>query len=587
VQAGLRIVPIRGTRIVHVRFRSPDPDVAAEVANGHARQYIEQSLELRYLASEEATEWLGERLNEERQRVEQSEAVLQTYREQHDVVSLEEGQDIIVQRLADLNAAATRAKTDRIASEAQYRQLMGLQQDRAALDTLPAILANPIIQEIKLDLARLQRDYAQMSETLGERHPSLTEKRSALETTAARLDREMTTVVEAIRNEYRAAVALEDSLTALLEEQKQEALALNRRDIEYGVLMRDAESTRLVYENLLQRANETGVARELRASSIRLIDPAEPPGGPVSPRRGFNLAMALLTGSLLGLGFAFLREHVDDRIKTPDDISTHLGLACLGLIPEVPAKPGQDHPLMTGPVPASFLESVRALRTSVVSRALGGGLESMMVASAEAGEGKSLVAANLAIALAEAGQRVVLIDADLRQPAIHGIFGARSSPGLADVLARSVGLEEVLRATETPGLSLIPAGHPARNAPELLGSPRFQKLLETLRGRFDWAIIDSAPVLTVTDASVVASRTSGVVFVVGAEMTSRRAAGLALERLQQSGGVIVGGLLNRANLERHAFYFAPYSSQEYGSASPVADSRHQGIFGRLASAREA
>lgn len=560
---GLLILPVRGSRLVNVRFRSPNPKLSAEIANAHARQYIEQSLENRFLVSKEATEWLDRQLAEERKRVEQSESALQAYREEHDALSLKDGQDIVVHKLSDLNAAVTRAKTNRIQQEAQYRELQAVQNDRSAVDSIPAILSNSFIQELKGDLARAQREYAQLSETLGERHPTLIEKRSAVETTEKRLAAEVAQVVESVRNAYQAALAEETSLMRALEEQKREALALNRRGIEYAALEREAESVRLVYQSLLQRAKETGVSRELRATNIRIVDLAEPPGGPATPRTQFNLLMSLFTGTLLALGAAFFVELLDDRVKTPDDLRGHFGLPFLGLVPEVRSKDRSKASLLQRDAPPSFVEAVRALRTSVVSSSGVKDPRSIVVASAASGEGKTLVASSLAIALAQAHHRVLLIDADMRRPSVHGIFGRGLEPGLSNVLAGTATLGDALRATTVPGLTVLSAGAATLKAPELLGSALFKELFHIVQEHFAWVIVDSPPVLDVTDASVVARRASGVVFVVGAGMTSSRRARLAIEELQHAGGHVLGTVLNRAKLEHHSFYYSPYARGEY------------------------
>ena len=562
----LQILPVRGSRLVNVRIRSSEPKLAAEVANAHARRYIEENLELRFAASKQASDWLAARLAEERERVERSEAALQAYREKHDAFSLAEGQDIVVQKLTELNTAVTRAKTNRIEQEARYRHLVAVRADRRDLDAVPAILSNPLVQQLKVDLARLQREYAQLSETLGQRHPTLTEKRRAIEAGEIRLQAEISKVEQSLESEFRTAVAEESSLTRSLEEQKREALALNRSGIEYGVLKREADSVRLVYETLLQRAKETGVSRDLRASSIRIIDPAQPPSGPVKPRKTLNMLFALLGGCLLGLGLAFVVECFDDRIRTAEELRGRIGLAVLGLIPQIQSRPGVP-PVLHEDVPASFLEAFRSLRTNVLSASAGDGVQSVVVASANAHEGRTTVAANLAVALAQAHQRVVLIDADLRTPGVHALFWQDLEPGLSDVLTGRAPLDQILRSTRVPGLSLITAGGSPPNAPELLGW-RFASLLDALSDRCDWAIVDSPPALQMADAAVLARSASGVILVVGSSMTARLDAIRVMEQLQRV-GLCIGTVLNRATREWHGPDFLSIHRRWRGRRTPV------------------
>jgi succinoglycan biosynthesis transport protein ExoP len=572
VRGGLQVFPIRGTRMVQLRFRSSDPQTAAEIANAHAKQYIEHSLEKRFLASEEATKWLDAQLADERKRVEATESALQSFREQHDALSLAEGQNVVVQKLADLNAAVTRAKTTRIERETQYRELLQAQGDSAALDAFPAILSNPFIQQLKGDLVGLQRDYARLSETLGDLHPTMVETRTALETMEKRLAAEIARLVESVRTTYQAALTDEQSLTHALDEQKREATALNRRGIEYAALQREAESVRLVYQALLQRAKETGVSRELRATNVQIVDLAQPPRQPVFPRTRLIMLMSLLVGTLLAVGAAFLMEMLDDRIKVPGDVTGQLGQPLLGLVPEKRVRGARRVSLGQHDPPPMLVEAFRALRTSVMSTVRADGPRAILVASATQGEGKTHVAGNLAVALAQAQQRVLLLDADLRRPSVHEQLGHRLEPGLSNVLAGTATLSEALQSGSVPGLTVLSAGNPTDKAPELLGSRLFNDLLNILREHFTWVIIDSPPCLMVTDASIIA-RTTGVVFVVGSAKTRGRAARAALDELQSAGGHILGTVLNRAQIERHAFYFAPYSSGGYLSSleAPAGD----------------
>jgi polysaccharide biosynthesis transport protein len=564
LRAGLRITPVRGSRMVDIRFRSTDPELAARIANAHARAYIEQNLEHRFVMSTEATEWLDKQLAEERQRVHQTESALQAFREQNDAVSLKEGQDIVVQKLADLNGAVTRAKTNRIEKEAQHRAIVAARNDLKALDSFPAILENAFIQQLKGNLATLQREDAELSEVLGDQHPTLLEKRSALATTERRLNAEISRVVDSVERAFQAARAEETSLMQALEQQKREALTLNKRGIEYAALEREAESIRQVYQSLLQRAKETGVSRELRATNIRIVDPAEVPGRPVTPRRAFNLLMSILLGGFLAFGGTFLIEALDDRIKSPDEVRGELGLAFVGVVPEVKARREGGGPLLEQDVPSSFAEAVRSMRTSVVMSAdMSKTSRIILVASAGQGEGKTLVACNLAVALARAQQSVLLIDADMRRPGVHTMLDQPMQPGLSELLDGTAALAEAMRPSTVPGLTVIAAGSPSASASELLGSHAYEELLTVMGEHFPWVIIDSPPVLSVTDATVIAQRTSGILFVVGSGMTRTRAARLAVEELQQAGGRVVGAVLNRADLEHHPYYFSAYSRGQY------------------------
>ena len=374
----LSVTPVRNSRLVEVSYRSQDPVIAAKVANGIAKTYIEQNMDFRFTSSRDASEWLGQQLQEQRQQVEAAEKALQQYREQNDALSVADRQNIVVQKLADLNSAVTKAKTDRLLKESMYRQLASIENDPAALDTFPAILANQFIQQQKTELASLQRHQAQLGEKLGDRHPEMLRVQSAIQASQMKLSFEVAKVVQGVRTEYQAARAQEQSLTSALESQKGEAQSMNRKAIDYGVLERDVESSKQIYQVLLQRAKETGVSGALKTSNIRIVDAADVSSAPVSPRRMINLLIGLLVGAICGVGVAFFFEYMDNRIKTPEELQTHLGLPSMGLIPKLTGEHSSD-PLINNGVPQNFAEAFRGLRTNVLFSFADEGARSIVV----------------------------------------------------------------------------------------------------------------------------------------------------------------------------------------------------------------
>jgi polysaccharide biosynthesis transport protein len=284
----------------------------------------------------------------------------------------------------------------------------------------------------------------------------------------------------------------------------------------------------------------------------------------VSPQKGLNLLLALFGGSLAACGLAFFFEYLDSRIKTPDEIRTHLGLPHLGLLPAIDAKAlSASYPLVSNGVPGNFAEAFRAIRTNLLFSSAQEGSRSILVTSTGPGEGKSLVASNLAISLAQAEQRTLLIDADLRRPKAHEIFDVAQEPGLSNLIVGNAKASEAVRKSSVAGLWVMPSGRMPPNPAELLGSQRFKDFLMSLKKHFDWVIIDSPPVMAVTDAALVAHNATGVVFVVGAEMTSRHAAKTAIDQLQQAQAKFVGAVLNRVDLERNSYYYSQYYRREY------------------------
>jgi polysaccharide biosynthesis transport protein len=566
----LTVSPVRNSSLADIRFASPDPATAAVVANALARQYIDQNLEYKFLSTKEASDWLASQLAVERKKLEDSEQALQKYRETGDAVALEDRQNIVVQRLADLNAAYTQARIDRFEKKALYHQLIDLRNNHRDLDTFPAILSNPFIQQLKTQLADLQRQRTQMAERLGERHPDMIRLTLAIDSTETKLQDELGTVVHSVRNEYLSAETKERGLAAELETQKVGALSLNQKGIQYGVLRREAESNKQMYEALLRRAKETEMSGELRASNIRVVDEAELPRKPVRPRKAQALLLGLIGGLVSGLGLAFFVERLDNRVKSPDDIQQFLGLAFLGLVPSVRDRElvGGRSPLISETVAQDFAEAFREIRTNVVFSSADEGPRSVLVTSTQPSEGKSVVSVNLAVSLARSGLRVLLLDADMHKPRLHDLTGVQQEPGLSNLLVGRAKPGDVVWKTSTANLWVIPAGPIPPDAAELLGSTRFMDLLRTFGHHFEWVVIDSPPVMAVTDPAVVANRSTDVLFVIGSEQVSRRRALTAVQKLQAAHGKILGAVLNRASVRRNPYYYSDYYAHEYTGYYP-------------------
>ena len=568
VLGSLNVVPVRNSRIVELRVTSSEPQLASDMANGIAQAYIQQNLETRFSASKDATDWFGAQLAEQRKKVEATEIALQRYKETHDAIAVEDRENIVVQRLADLNGAVTKAKTTRIEKEALYAQLKAV-QGTSAVDTFTAVLGNEFIQKLKSEIGDLQRQQAQLTEKYGDRHPEMVRIRNAVQVSQAKFDNEVNKVVESVRAEYMAALAQEQSLTGALNAQKNEALGLNRKGIEYTVLQREAESNRQVYESLLQRTKETGISGELKSSNIRVVDPAEVPTNPVLPRRSNDLMMALLAGSVLALGLVFLFEYLDNRIKSPQELRS-LNLAFLGMVPKID---NSGPTLLNDVVPPAFGEAIRAVRTNVLFSSADEGVRTVVVTSAGPGEGKSLFSSNLSVSLAQAGQRVLHIDADMRRPRVHDIFDVSQEPGFSNLLVGDCKASEAVRKTGIFNLCVLPAGMIPPNPAELLGSKRCVEYLATLGEHFDWVVIDSPPVLAVADASVLANTASGVIFVIGADQTTRNTAKAAVDQLNAVQAHLIGAVLNRADVQRNPYYYSAYYRKEYSRYYAKAPSR--------------
>ncbi|HEU4927314.1 MAG TPA: polysaccharide biosynthesis tyrosine autokinase [Vicinamibacterales bacterium] len=570
---GLEIAPVKGTRLVEIIYSSPDPAYAALAANTVAREYVQQNLDSKLQNTNSTLDWLKGELDKQRQKVEAAERATANYQEGQNAMSLDDRQNIVIDRLKSLNDAVTKAKTTRLQKEALHRQIGDLTPDSAGVDTFPGLAQNTTIQEIRQQLAQLTGEKARLLQTRTANHPDVAKVNAAIESANVRLRSETGKVLDSIGNDYRTALAEERSLTASLEEQKRQAIDLNRKNINYSILQREAEGERHVYNALLQQEKEMRVISNSRANNVQLMDAAEVPGGPYTPNHGRDWLMALVLGLALGVAFAYTIEYLDDTVKIPDDITRRLKLPLLGLVPAVS---GSRVPMLLNPVPHDFGEAFRSLRTSLVFTNGTDGNRMIAVTSSQPLEGKTTTACNLAVALALGGARVMLIDADMRRPGLHRTMGLPNDVGLSHVLTGQGRIRDAVQRTSDPNLYVMTAGRTPPNPSELLSSARMKHLIANLKtSPFDWVIIDTPPVLAVTDAVIVAPYVAGLVFVVGSEMTRRAHAERAIEMIQSGKPNIIGAVLNRVDLNRNKYYYARYYGYHYknyyGSEAPATD----------------
>lgn len=555
------VVPVTGSRLVDVQFTSTDPKFAAEAANTLVDEYVTQNLELKLQSTQNMLDWLQKELAAQQAKVEESERALSEYRDRENAMSLDDKNNIVLSRLNALNDAMLRARTSRIEREAAYSQVKTV-GDASGADAIAVVAQNTQIQALKLRLSDLQRQKAQLAERYGDRHPEMVKVNASLADAQRQIDLETNKAMLSVRNEYERALLEERTLAANLEQAKSDVQDLSRKSVAYNVMEREARSNRTVYEALLQREKEMRVSSNSRANNVRLVDRAEVPGGPASPSGRRAWLMAVLIGLLAAVAVAYGLDYMNDTIKTPEDVSKHLKMTFLGLVPAVR---GNKHPILgSSHSPHDFGEAFRSLRTSLHTRYGEAGTKTMLVTSAQPLEGKTTTACNIAMALAYGGARVLLVDADMRRPGLHRPLRLKNDRGLAQVLSGQVRVRDVIQRTIDPNLLAITAGTPPPNPSELLASERMKTLLTNfLHGPFDWIVIDTPPVLAVTDAVVLAPLVSGVTFVIGSEMTRRRLAERAIETVSGSHPKQMGVVLNRVDFAKHKYYYSRYHGHQY------------------------
>jgi succinoglycan biosynthesis transport protein ExoP len=569
---GLRVAPEAKTRLVEIIYESSDPQFAAVAANTVAEEYAAQNLELRLATYQKNLRWLNEEVAKQEKKVTDSEAALTQYREARNALSLGDRQNITVARLNALNETVTRQRTERLQKEATFKQLKAIDPASDAADGFPVVGASPGVVEAKNRLTDLLAERARLSARYLPSHPEMQKLDLQIKNSRDTLIAQRARVIESVKNDYETAVAQERSFAASLDQQKNEAMDLERKSGGYLVLQRQADSDRQLWQSLLQQQKELQVVSNSRSNNVQVMDRAEVPGAPFAPNTRREWFTAMMAGMLVAFGLAFGIEYLDDTVKTPEDVAKRLGLPLLGLVPSIR---GKRVPLLSEAVPHDFGEAFRSLRTSLVFTAGAGQARIIAVTSSQPLEGKTTTACNLATALALGGSRVLLIDADMRRPGLHQIMGVANISGLSQLLVGQCRVREAVQRTTEPNLFVITAGRTPPNPSELLASDRMKSFLENLsHGPFDWILLDTPPVLAVTDAVVLAGNVSAVVFVVGSEMTRRVHAERALNTLRAGKPRSIGVVLNRVDFDRNKYYYARYYGYNYksyyGSATPAA-----------------
>jgi len=564
VQGGLSVKPQRDApRIVDVSFDHGNPQIAALVANGVAQEFIRQNVSQKLSASTEALNWLREQIEEIKPRIEKAEAALQDYRERVHAVSLEDNQNIVTDKLKALNAALTKAHTERLAAETEWKQVEALIQAGQDPTTIQAIAADKTVALFRQQLAEKQLAVVSLSQRYKDKYPAMITAKAELAEVQEKLKKACDDAIQAVKARYVTAVAQEESLRKALQEQEREALELDRKLTEYNLLKRNVEADRQLYNVMLTRMKEASVAGKMEKNNIRLVEPATVPGAPYKPDRHRILMMGALLSVMAGFALCFVVHTYDDRLRSHDDVE-EFGVPLLCNVPRIHPKPvGEAAKLVVQQPHSVGAEAFRNLRASLFLSTSAKDAKVILITSSAPGEGKSFVALNIASVFAANNERTLLVDCDLRHPSQHHAFKRELGVGLSSYLTDSSRLEEVIWHSDVPNLDVIFAGRVPPNPPELLGSDRMRELLGQLRDRYQRIIVDSTPVTVVSDPLILLLHADGVIFIVQFGKIRRGVAARALQKLVESNTPVFGVVMNSIDLQKHGYYYYPYSSSRY------------------------
>jgi succinoglycan biosynthesis transport protein ExoP len=580
----LHVKRIPNSRLVEVQFESEDPQLAALVANTHLQNYIEQNFRSKYDATTQASKFLSGELEELRIKVESSENARITYERQNQIWQIDEKQNITTQTMGDLNRAVTDAQTSLTTKEALFRMATS-----GNVDLLPEVRSSPVIEDLLKRQSALDDSYTEALNQYGPNFPKVRRLADQKKEVDEEMARALKTMVSSIEEDYKTARQHLELLQEALDRQKTEANDLAEKLVQYHILEHDAESYKTLYDGLLQKLKEAGITAGLRSSNIRVVDPALVPTSPSRPQKARNILLSFLVGLVGGIGLAIFREYLDNTVKSPDDIEAVAGLPSLAVVPSLPgsigprrgglsrvareaATQGVSGPrveLMSYTAPKSQIsEAFRALRTSLLLSQAEHPPQVILVTSALPREGKTTAAVNLAVTLAQLGDRTLLIDADLRKPGIRRALNLTigKEAGLSSYLAGVSSLDEVLLPHPTiNNLAAITTGPVPPNPADLLSSHRIRDVIAELRARFKFIVIDSPPVMAATDAVILSVVTDGVLLVVRSGQTPKEAFTRTCDLLKAVKCRLLGVVLNAVDSSAPDYYYSyRYYPYAYG-----------------------
>jgi capsular exopolysaccharide synthesis family protein len=577
--AAVSISPVRKTQLVKVSVDSESAEMARVAANAMAQQFIESQLDAKVEVTQQAAGWLSDRLGGLKAKLEASERKLQQYREDNDLVDVEGVDTLVAKEIDQITEALVEARARRLELQGTYEQLQSLGAlNYDNLSSLPSIISNPVVVNLRDAETQAELKVSELKKRYGPLHPKMIAAESDLEAVRESVLTQMKRIATSIESNYLVAQSKENSLEKALRNSKSDVRNLNRTEFTLSEYQREVRTNRQLYEAFFNRVSETSATGDLQTANARVVDPAIKPVEPIKPNKKLIVLLALVVSGMFGVALAFLLDILDSTIKNLDDVERKLDVPMLGLLPLVGKKQdaGDAEQMVrafVGEGMDGFRESVRTLRTGLTLASMEQPASVILVTSSVPSEGKTTTSTNIAEAFGQM-EKTLLIDCDMRRPSVAKKLGvAPNVPGLSNAVAYPDMLDECIQSRPELGIDVVSAGPIPPNPLELLGSKNFRDILDTLRGRYQRIIIDSAPMQAVSDALYLSTLVDGVVYVVKADATKDKLAQDGLSKLDNNNARVLGVVLNQVNIDREAKYADSYSGyyDVYGYSSKSAE----------------
>lgn len=543
------------SRVIRITVESDNPAKAALIANTVGDLYLVDQLEAKYDATRRATNWLGDRMTELRKKVAASEQAVVEYRRKAGLVQGKDAVSITTAQISEISSQLIIARSKRAQAEARLEQVRRLIKSNRGMETAAQVLSSPLIQSLKEQESKVLRKAAELSSIYGPKHPQMINVRAEIRDLRRKIATEVKKIITGLRNEVDVAKANEGSLAKSLKELEQRIGQLNAKDVQLRALEREAKANRSLLETFLTRFKETSAQKDIQSADARIISAAAIPIFPSFPNKRLAIAVTIIGSFFLGIVLVFVLEQLDAGFRSMEQVEQIAGVSALGLIPALKGESGMppERYVIENPISA-YAESIRNIHVGLALSNVDAPPKVVLVTSSMPEEGKTATSLSLARLVAQSGRKVIIIDCDLRRPSVHERLGLPGKPGLIELLAGSADPAEVIIRDDASGAWLIPAGEHAPNPTDLLGSEHMRRLLHELAESHDLVVLDSSPVMAVSDARILARLADKIVFVVRWEKTRRETAVHGLKQIREAGGSIAGVVLSRVNVRKHARY---------------------------------
>jgi polysaccharide biosynthesis transport protein len=570
------VTPIKNSKIVNISYVSPDPETAAMIVNSVAKAYMDEVMDIRMGSSQYAVKWLTEKAEEERARLQKSEQALQEYMRDKDIATLENRLTMFPERVAEVATRLAAAETKRKELETLYAQVKKLSDNPGALESLPPIASDPAMQSIRARILTTEQTISDYEKKYGQKHPAMVTAMGDLRILKEKKLEQVQRIVESIKNEYELARASEENFRRFAGQTKAETHSMSEKFIQYGVLKREAETSKQLFDAIVTRIKEQGVTQDIQTINVWVIERAEIPEIPTTPKTGKNILFGIVAGLIGGIGLAFFVDYLDNTIKSPEEIESRFGVPILGTIEFLKADKGPIEEIVSREPQSHIAENYRVIRTNILLSSAEAHPKNILLTSTSPLEGKTATAVNLAAILAQSGGPVLLIDADLRRPRIHKVFGIENRTGLSTYLAGASDIQLVASGL-LQNLQILPAGPLPPNPSELLGSNRMKELINSLEEKFDFIVWDSPPLFTVAESLVLSRMMNGTIYVTKAGKTTYESLGQGLKALSDIGAKCLGVVINGLDLKETNRYYHRYYGYYYASKDERASNVSRGV----------